>query len=57
MDDVELLALNNVLNYMLEVERKHWQETGMPQAHIYIDLRTLQKFAQSSGDEDEPETL
>lgn len=38
-------AIEDVIDYQIEDERKHWQESGRPRSgHIYHSLKTLQKF-------------
>jgi len=55
MNPNEIIALNNVLNYMIPVEKKHWEECGKPKAHIYTDLCILQQIAAEIDEEMEGE--
>lgn len=38
MDQETMHSLNEILSYLYADERKHWEELGQPEAHIYHDV-------------------
>ena len=38
MDEATLHSLNEIVSYLYGDERKHWEELGQPEAHIYHDV-------------------
>jgi hypothetical protein len=43
IDDATLESMEAVVDYLLEIEHKHWQECGRPKRHIYRDLKRIAK--------------
>jgi hypothetical protein len=43
IDDATFESMAAVVDYLLEAERRHWQEAGRPRRHIYRDVRQLAK--------------
>jgi len=38
LDGATARSLNEVLSYLYGDERKHWEELGQPEVHIYHDV-------------------
>lgn len=41
MDKDTIHSLNEVVSYLYGDERRHWEELGQPEAHIYHDVAKL----------------
>ena len=41
MNNHELIALQEVIDYLHDDERKHWEEEGEPKKHIYSSIQIL----------------
>jgi len=38
------LLISKVINYLIEDDKKHYEESGKPQNHIYLTLLKLQSY-------------
>jgi hypothetical protein len=44
MNEKEIKALQEVIEYLQYDEHKHWQELNRPKKHIYQSLRILNEW-------------
>lgn len=47
IDDATFESMEAVVDYLLETERKHWQEAGRPRRHIYRHVKQLAEAAKA----------
>ena len=45
-------AWTNLVEYMWDTEKDHWKEEGRPNDHIFVSLRTLNRFLNDEDDSD-----
>ena len=41
MNQKEYNALQRIVDYLYADEQKHWEESGKPKKHIFLDVMTL----------------
>jgi hypothetical protein len=45
MDNETYNSLCAVLDYLMPEEKRHWEEMGKPDDHIYLDVRRVDDWA------------
>ena len=49
MDELTYRSLSAILEYLCEDERKHWEELGKPDDHIYTHIQRVQTWADDNS--------
>ena len=37
-------SLTNIIEYLYETEKKHWEEMNKPRNHIYYDIKLIKNW-------------
>lgn len=50
IDAETMTAISNLIIYMYDDEKKHWEECDKPRKeHIFLDVRKVDKWLRSNG--------
>ncbi len=48
MEKEEFKALQRIVDYLIDDERRHWEESEKPKEHIYMDVLTLAQILEET---------